>query len=202
MAMDTLVHSLTSPMLFWDVLFYGAIAWSAGALVVMVIVQHYYAQMSVAAAAKVHVWLVYGRAWHAPLVHALVTRVRTALLADERAHVTVTEWVLPEGAGIYEVPQELAHRLSPRAQAPLPDAVIALGVVVQGGSKHDEDVAYAAAHGFLQLGIQHQMPVVWGVVHAGSVAAAEARTTGSECAGEAYATLAVSQALARAAPLM
>jgi 6,7-dimethyl-8-ribityllumazine synthase len=140
------------------------------------------------------IWVLCARDWHAHLAEVQVSRVMEALAAHDKA--VPVRYDLPPGAGIYELPQEAARMLANTAQFPRPHAMIALGVVLQGGSKHDEDVAYAAAHGMLQLGLTHGIPVIWGVVHATTQLAATERTTGAMGAESAvsYARLAVNQA--------
>lgn len=44
------------------------------------------------------------------------------------------------------------------------DAVIALGAVIRGGTDHYDHICRAAAEGLLRVGLDHQFPVLFGVL--------------------------------------
>ncbi|GAB2543617.1 6,7-dimethyl-8-ribityllumazine synthase [Rufibacter soli] len=44
------------------------------------------------------------------------------------------------------------------------DAVIALGVVIKGETKHDDYICHAVAHGLTQVGLKFNKPVIFGLV--------------------------------------
>ena len=44
------------------------------------------------------------------------------------------------------------------------DAVICLGVVIQGETKHDDYICHAVAHGITQVGLKFNKPVIFGLV--------------------------------------
>lgn len=47
---------------------------------------------------------------------------------------------------------------------PLPDAFIALGCIIQGGTPHFEYVCKATTEGILQLNLQLPVPVIYGIL--------------------------------------
>ena len=44
------------------------------------------------------------------------------------------------------------------------DAVICLGVVIKGETKHDDYICHAVAHGITQVGLKFNKPVIFGLV--------------------------------------
>ncbi len=50
------------------------------------------------------------------------------------------------------------------AQSHEVDAVIALGVVIQGETKHDDYICHAVAQGLTQVGLKYNKPVIFGLV--------------------------------------
>lgn len=58
------------------------------------------------------------------------------------------------------------------------DAVICLGCVIQGETRHFDFICEAVANGITQLNIKHRMPVVFGVLTPGNQLQAEERAGG------------------------
>ncbi|WP_192822543.1 6,7-dimethyl-8-ribityllumazine synthase [Rufibacter sp. LB8] len=50
------------------------------------------------------------------------------------------------------------------AQSPEVDAVIALGVVIKGETKHDDYICHAVAQGLTQVALKFNKPVIFGLV--------------------------------------
>ena len=61
------------------------------------------------------------------------------------------------------------------------DCVIALGVLLQGKTKHADHIGGAVATGLTQIGIETGVPVIFGIVTAESLAQARVR-----CVGKTY----------------
>src|SRR5690554_3314907 len=71
------------------------------------------------------------------------------------------------------------------------DAVICLGCVIQGETKHFDFICGAVAHGLTQVGLKYNKPVIFGVLtpnnqqqaldRAGGVHRSEERRVGKEC---------------------
>ena len=128
--------------------------------------------------------------FHRPLARALV-RGATRVLHDAGvAPKAITVYWLP---GAFELPVAAARVLRRRQT---PDAVIALGALIQGDTPQYEVLAHAVAQGLTQLAVTSAIPVTFGVIIAKSLAQARARAGGSmgnRGAEAAHAALAVLQ---------
>ena len=58
------------------------------------------------------------------------------------------------------------------------DAVICLGCIIQGETKHDEYIAAAVASGIMQLGLMSGIPVIFGVLTTNTEEQAKERAGG------------------------
>ncbi len=58
------------------------------------------------------------------------------------------------------------------------DAVICLGCVIQGETRHFEFISQAVANGIMQVGIDYNTPVIFGVLTCDTMEQAEARAGG------------------------
>jgi 6,7-dimethyl-8-ribityllumazine synthase len=67
------------------------------------------------------------------------------------------------------------------------DVVIALGVVIKGGTLHDQLVAEAAQQGLLRVSLDTGVPVIAGVVTTNDIPQAEERCLGSINRGAEFA---------------
>ncbi|HEY2644318.1 MAG TPA: 6,7-dimethyl-8-ribityllumazine synthase [Galbitalea sp.] len=91
--------------------------------------------------------------WHAPIAEPLLEGARRALTAS---NVEFTELRVP---GSFELPVVSKAALEAGA-----DAVVALGVIIRGGTPHFEYVSDAATSGLTQVSIQTGKPVGFGVL--------------------------------------
>jgi 6,7-dimethyl-8-ribityllumazine synthase len=91
--------------------------------------------------------------WHEQIAEGLLAGAHRAL---EAANVTVTEIRVP---GSFELP--VVSRAALEAGA---DAVVALGVIIRGGTPHFEYVADAATSGLTQVSIITGKPIGFGVL--------------------------------------
>ncbi|WP_382307615.1 6,7-dimethyl-8-ribityllumazine synthase [Herbiconiux sp. UC225_62] len=91
--------------------------------------------------------------WHEEITNGLLEGARRALSA---ANVTVTEVRV---AGSFELPVVSKAALESGA-----DAVVALGVIIRGGTPHFEYVSDAATSGLTQVSILTGKPVGFGVL--------------------------------------
>jgi 6,7-dimethyl-8-ribityllumazine synthase len=91
--------------------------------------------------------------WHETIAEGLLAGAHRALAA---ANVTVTEIRVP---GSFELPVVAKAALDAGA-----DAVVALGVIIRGGTPHFEYVADAATSGLTQVSILTGKPVGFGVL--------------------------------------
>ena len=76
-----------------------------------------------------------------------------------------------------------------------PDAVVAIGCIVKGETKHDEYIAHAVAQGLTQLSIDHVIPVSFGVITVDTLEQAKQRSRGKTNHGEKAAVAALEAAL-------
>ncbi len=110
--------------------------------------------------------------WNPRIVDALVAGARRVLVehgADEAALLTVR---VP---GAWEIPQAAAA-LAARGDV---QAILALGCVVRGDTRHYEHVADGCAQGLMQVALQTGLPVLNGVLAVERHADAEARAGGA-----------------------
>ena len=59
------------------------------------------------------------------------------------------------------------------------DAIICLGCVIQGETRHFDFICEAVANGLTRVGIQYRLPVIFGVLTTQNQAQAEARAGGA-----------------------
>jgi 6,7-dimethyl-8-ribityllumazine synthase len=59
---------------------------------------------------------------------------------------------------------ELSFGAQLLAQSPDIDAVICLGVVIKGETKHDDYICHAVAHGITNVALKYNKPVIFGLV--------------------------------------
>ena len=124
------------------------------------------------------------------LVGALLARVRKGLAAAGVRERNITVVRVP-GSG--ELP--VAARLLVDGRKP--DAVVALGVIIRGGTIHYELIASAAASGLQKVALSSRVPVINGIVVAESEGQARARCLGRFDRGAEFASAAVSMAALR-----
>ncbi len=124
------------------------------------------------------------------LVEPLLGRVRRRLLA---AGVKGRNMTVVRVPGSNELP--LAASLLVGARKP--DAVVALGVIIRGGTIHYELIANAATNGLMDVALRLGVPVINGIIVAENAAQARARCGGRIDRGAEFADAAVSMAVLR-----
>ncbi|MHB8958205.1 MAG: 6,7-dimethyl-8-ribityllumazine synthase [Candidatus Limnocylindrales bacterium] len=130
------------------------------------------------------------------IVERLVETAREELV---RLGVRPEDIVLVHVPGAFELP--MAARALLRSAQP-PDAVICLGAVIQGETRHFDFVAGAAADGILRVGLETGRPVIFGVLTVGTLAQAWDRADGTYRRGADAARDAVEMARLLASPLL
>jgi 6,7-dimethyl-8-ribityllumazine synthase len=91
--------------------------------------------------------------WHGEITDALLLGCRRALAASKVD--AVTEVRVP---GAFELP------VAAKALAPEADAVVALGVVIRGGTPHFDYVCAAATDGLTRVAVDTGVPVGFGLL--------------------------------------
>lgn len=92
--------------------------------------------------------------WHTRVMDALLGNARDAL-----AQLGINEPRVVRVPGCFELPVA-AHALARRRY----DAIVALGVVVRGGTPHFDYVCRAATDGLTRLAVESGIPVGFGVL--------------------------------------
>jgi 6,7-dimethyl-8-ribityllumazine synthase len=95
--------------------------------------------------------------WHAEL---------TGALAQGAHDILVQHGTKPEHIHVLRVPGSFELTLGAQrlAQRPEIDAVICLGVVIRGDTKHDDYINHAVANGITTVGLKYDKPVIFGLV--------------------------------------
>ena len=75
------------------------------------------------------------------------------------------------------------------------DAIIALGCIVKGETRHDEYIASAVAHGIMRLSLDHTVPISFGVLTTNTLKQAHDRSRGENNKGNEAAVAALQSAL-------
>ena len=96
---------------------------------------------------------VVAASWHQTVMDGLIAGAERALAA-----AGVEEHTLIRVPGTFELPVAAAHLASEA------DAVVALGVVIRGGTPHFEFVSSAATDGLTRVALDHQTAVGFGVL--------------------------------------
>ncbi|MCW4454219.1 6,7-dimethyl-8-ribityllumazine synthase [Flavobacterium sp. MXW15] len=110
--------------------------------------------------------------WNARITDVLVAGARQSLAGNGIAEAAVDVVRVP---GAWEIPMA-ANRI---AQGGQHAAIIALGCVVRGDTRHYEHVADLCAEGLMSVQLQTGVPVLNGVLAVERVEDAEARAGGS-----------------------
>jgi 6,7-dimethyl-8-ribityllumazine synthase len=97
---------------------------------------------------------VVAASWHTVVMDGLLAGARRAL-----ADAGVSDVRLVRVPGTFELPVGAKHAADHGA-----DAVVALGVVIRGGTPHFEYVCQAATLGLTQVAVQTGVPVGFGVL--------------------------------------
>lgn len=109
--------------------------------------------------------------WNPTIVDALVDGARLAMVAHGASAAAVDVIRVP---GAWELPI-IAARL---AEAGAHAAIVALGCVVRGDTRHYEHVADCCANGLMQVALQYRLPVLNGVLAVENEADAHDRAGG------------------------
>jgi 6,7-dimethyl-8-ribityllumazine synthase len=117
--------------------------------------------------------------WNAAITDRLL---EGALEVLAKARVAPDAILVLEVPGAFELPAAaaaLAARTGPDAF----DAIIALGCLIHGETRHDRYIARACAAGLVQVAVASRLPVTFGVITAETRAQADARSDPSATSG-------------------
>lgn len=95
--------------------------------------------------------------WNADITNALLEGAQDTLLISGVLPDNIEVLYVP---GSFELPWGARQIMKPGKR----DAVICLGCIIQGETRHDEYIASAVASGIMQLGLMSGVPVIFGVL--------------------------------------
>lgn len=95
--------------------------------------------------------------WNATITNALLEGAKQTLLQAGVSENNIEVLYVP---GSFELPWGARQIMKPGKK----DAVICLGCIIQGETKHDDYIATAVASGIMQLGLMSGVPVIFGVL--------------------------------------
>ena len=101
--------------------------------------------------------VVIAASWHEQVMDGLLAGARRALVASG------AQWTELRVPGSFELPVAAA-RAAGIGGGPAADAVVALGVVIRGGTPHFEYVCQAATSGLTDVSVRTGVPVGFGVL--------------------------------------
>lgn len=110
--------------------------------------------------------------WNDSITSALLSGARDTLASAGVLSENIEELFVP---GSFELPWGARQLM----KADKKDAIICLGCIVQGETKHDEYIATAVASGIMQLGVVSGIPVIFGVLTTNTQKQAEERAGGT-----------------------
>jgi 6,7-dimethyl-8-ribityllumazine synthase len=110
--------------------------------------------------------------WNPRIVDALVDGARRAFIANGVAEAALDVMRVP---GAWEIPQAAARLAGGGRHA----AIVALGCVVRGDTRHYEHVADQCAAGLMRVALDHGVPVLNGVLAVERFDDAQARAGGT-----------------------
>ena len=97
---------------------------------------------------------------------------------------------------IFRVPgsNEIPHAAALAAKMGDFDAIIGLGLIIQGDTNHDEIIGHATANALLTATMQFEVPIINGIITVRNLEQAEARITGEFDRGAEFAHAALEMA--------
>jgi 6,7-dimethyl-8-ribityllumazine synthase len=116
------------------------------------------------------------------------------------ALATLAEWKVKRGnittlyvPGSFEIPYGCQKLMNSKRF----DAIIALGCILKGETKHDEYIANAVSYGIMRLSLDYKIPIAFGVLTPNTLEQAKARSSGKFNKGREAALAALETALLR-----
>lgn len=110
--------------------------------------------------------------WNQEVTGALKEGAMQTLLEAGVARQNILDFEVP---GSFELPSAAAMLLDANEDV---DAVICLGCIIQGETRHFEFIAQAVADGIAKVGIEYTVPVIFGVLTCNTAEQASDRSGG------------------------
>jgi 6,7-dimethyl-8-ribityllumazine synthase len=109
--------------------------------------------------------------WNEAITASLLDGAQQTLLQQGCAQRNIEVLYVP---GSFELPAAAALAAVRRR----PDAILCLGCVIQGETRHFEFISQAVAQGLTDVSVQHQLPVIFGVLTTDTYRQAQDRAGG------------------------
>lgn len=109
--------------------------------------------------------------WNSAITHALL---RDAVKTLQKAGIKPANLMVDFVPGSFELPLAAQWQAANKKV----DAVICLGCVVQGETRHFDFICDAVAHGIMKLNLKFDKPVIFGVLTTNTIAQAKERAGG------------------------
>ena len=110
--------------------------------------------------------------WNWDITGALLEGCKSTLLNND---VSESDLFIEQVPGSFELPMG-ARILSSGKKL---DAIVCLGCVIKGETKHDEYISQSVANGIMQLGLMLNTPIIFGVLTPNNQEQAQARAGGT-----------------------
>ena len=110
--------------------------------------------------------------WNEQVTGALKEGAMQTLLEAGVARQNILDFDVP---GSFELPSAAAMLLDANEDV---DAVICLGCIIQGETRHFEFIAQAVANGIAKVGVEYTVPVIFGVLTCNTAEQAADRSGG------------------------
>ena len=110
--------------------------------------------------------------WNEQVTGALKEGAMQTLLESGVSKKNILDFEVP---GSFELPSAAAMLLDANEDV---DAVICLGCIIQGETRHFEFIAQAVANGIAKVGIEYTVPVIFGVLTCNTAEQAADRSGG------------------------
>lgn len=127
--------------------------------------------------------------WNPEITGSLLEGALEALLESGVKKNNIT---LIDVAGSYELPFACRQLMKSKKKF---DAILALGCLIKGKTMHFEYVADAVAHGIMELNVDEDIPVIFGVLTCLSEKQAKERSRGKNNHGSMWGQTAVEMGL-------
>ena len=95
--------------------------------------------------------------WNTAITNALLEGCKATLLENGCAESNIIKVSVP---GSFELVAGAKYV----AESAQPDAIIGLGCIIKGETKHDEYIAHAVAKGLTDLNLKYDIPFIFGVL--------------------------------------
>lgn len=127
--------------------------------------------------------------WKIAIIHATYYKEEIAALVESASSALKDAGIPEENITLYQAPGSFEIPLfgSALAESKKCDALIGLGIIVQGETKHADLLAQSVVYGMMEIQIRYHIPFAFEVLYVDSLA--QARTRGEKGKEAAHAVL-------------